>query len=75
MQEMPRQGPRRQTGLKVASGKGTKCVGSACNCERRFVSAEPVRRGYEITSYQCPRCMTILKLAQKTSQRRQYDDE
>jgi len=47
----------------------------ACNCERRFVSAEPVRRGYEITSYQCPRCMTILRLAQKTSQRKQYDDE
>ena len=72
---MQREGPPRQAGLTVAGKKDTRSVCLTCDCERRFISAEPVRRGYEISNYECPRCKTILRLAQKTSQRRRYEDD
>jgi hypothetical protein len=72
---MRREGPHRQAGLKMALKADTRPMCLACNGERRFISAEPVRRGYEISNYECPRCKTIMRLAQKTSQRRQYEDD
>jgi len=45
-------------------GDGTPvCI--ACRRERQLISAEPVRRGYEIRSFKCPNCGSVLRLAQK----------
>jgi predicted RNA-binding Zn-ribbon protein involved in translation (DUF1610 family) len=63
LQEMRRQGPNQATGLSMADSASPVCM--ACNRERLFVSAEPVRRGYEIASFKCPACGSVLRLAQK----------
>jgi predicted RNA-binding Zn-ribbon protein involved in translation (DUF1610 family) len=63
LQDMRRQGPDQANGLSMADSASPVCM--ACNRERLFVSAEPVRRGYEITSYKCPTCGSVLRLGQK----------
>jgi hypothetical protein len=37
----------------------------ACHRERLLVSAEPVRNNYEIGSFKCPGCGSLLRLVQR----------
>jgi hypothetical protein len=50
--------------LQVADNEPPAAICFACNCERQFKSAEPASNGYEIRSYECQSCKTILRLAE-----------
>jgi hypothetical protein len=35
---------------------------SACNVERTLAAVEPIVKGHDIRSFECPACHTILRL-------------
>ncbi len=40
-------------------------VCSACNVERRLTAIEPIAKGHDIRSFECPVCQTIYALSRK----------
>jgi predicted RNA-binding Zn-ribbon protein involved in translation (DUF1610 family) len=70
VQEMRRQGPDQTAGLSMADSDSAPPTCMACDRERLFVSAEPVKRRYEIRSFKCPNCGSVLRLAQRRRQAR-----
>jgi hypothetical protein len=40
-----------------------RCIG--CNVERKLVYAEPAAKMYELRSYRCPRCKSILRIVEQ----------
>jgi hypothetical protein len=49
----------------MAEGDLAPSICIACHRERVFVSAEPVRNNYEIGSFKCPGCGSLLRLVQR----------
>jgi hypothetical protein len=46
-----------------------------CGVVREQVSAEPVKRGYELRTLVCPKCRTVLKFVDKRPKRAPVTDE
>jgi len=43
-----------------------KCM--ACNVERRLAAVEPIAEHYEIRSFECPNCKTVIRLVVRREQ-------
>lgn len=41
-----------------------RCV--ACDKQRNLISSEPAAKRYEIRSYECPACKSVLLLVERT---------
>lgn len=39
---------------------------TACDKPRKFVSSEPAAKRYEIRSYECPSCKSVLRMVECT---------
>jgi predicted SprT family Zn-dependent metalloprotease len=65
MQKMRWQGPHQEAELSMVESNIAPPTCLACHCERKFVSVERVKRGHEIRDFECPKCGSVLRLAQK----------
>jgi hypothetical protein len=45
------------------SFEGARCT--ACDTLRRFVGSEPAAHRYEIRSYECPVCKSVLRMVER----------
>lgn len=53
--------------LRFGSAMGrNQYLCTACDKPRRFISSEPAAKRYEIRSYECPSCKSVLRIVERT---------